>query len=314
MSAQTRCPHLDLEDLIAEAAGQTMSDGAREHLACCEHCRTEANRWNLVAAGVRGLAAGRAEVAPRSAGPRRRTMLAASAAAGLVLLGGVGYGVTAAVTGHARGPGAKAAALTAVRGCATLEQVSGALEQVNGSNVVISAAGGKLVTVSTTATSMVSVSGALLSDITDGAPVSVAGPSSDGTIAARIVKLGLPTGTNKPAPPGAVSEQQTSTGIAAARGTVADASAAGFTVVTSAGARVPVTTSSDTLVSVVSASLSQLQAGATTVAVGYPGPDGTLSAVAVVQPPAGVSFGLTVQSCSPASVNKAITTAFVSAG
>ena len=62
-SADTRFPHLDLEDLVAEAAGQPVGDRAREHLASCEHCQLEANRWNLVADGVRGLAAAAPEPA-----------------------------------------------------------------------------------------------------------------------------------------------------------------------------------------------------------------------------------------------------------
>ena len=97
----TRYPHLDLGDLIAGAAGQPIGDRAREHLASCEHCQLEANRWNLVADGVRGLAAAAPETAqparPRRtrrrvlAGPWRRAMLVAgSAAAALVLLVGVG--------------------------------------------------------------------------------------------------------------------------------------------------------------------------------------------------------------------------------
>jgi hypothetical protein len=70
-------------------------------------------------------------------------------------------------------------------------------------------------------------------------------------------------------------------GIVHVRGTVSDASTAGFTVVTSAGTRVPVTTSGRTVVSVFSASVGQLQAGASTIALGYARPHGTLSAIAV---------------------------------
>src|ERR1700727_1818526 len=103
--ADTRYPHLDPGDLIAKAAGQPIGDRARKHLAACEHCQLEANRWNLVAEGVRGLAAAATGTAaparPRRArqralaGPWRRVMLVAvSAAAALVLLAGVG-----AVTG-----------------------------------------------------------------------------------------------------------------------------------------------------------------------------------------------------------------------
>ena len=56
MNADTSSLHLDLGDLIAGAAGQPVGDRARQHLAGCEHCQLEANRWNLVADGVRGLA------------------------------------------------------------------------------------------------------------------------------------------------------------------------------------------------------------------------------------------------------------------
>ena len=98
--ADTRYPHLDLGDLIAGAAGQPIGDRAREHLASCEPCQREANRWNLVADGVRGLAAAAPETAQparprrtrhRVLAPWRRVMLVAgSAAAALVLLVGIG--------------------------------------------------------------------------------------------------------------------------------------------------------------------------------------------------------------------------------
>ena len=199
--ADTRSPHLDLGDLIAGAAGQPAGDRAREHLASCEHCRREANRWNLVADGVRGLAAAAPETAqparPRRtgqrvlAGPWRRAMLVAgSAAAALVLLAGVGA-VTGLVHVHLSGPSTETA-LTAVTGCTQLQQADGTLEQVNGSSLVVKTASGQPVTVTTTATTFVSMSGALLSDITDGASVMVRGYSSDGTIKAAIVTVGQP--------------------------------------------------------------------------------------------------------------------------
>src|ERR1700733_7517192 len=142
----TRSPHLDLEDLIAMAAGQPAGDRAREHLAGCEHCRREANRWNIVAGGVRGLAAAAPETAqpagPRRTGPRllagpwRRAMVATgSVAAALVLL--VGIGEAAGVVhvslfgAGTSGPGTETT-LTAVTGCTQLEQADGTLEQVNG--------------------------------------------------------------------------------------------------------------------------------------------------------------------------------------
>jgi len=289
--------HLDLGDLIAEVTGQAIDDRARDHLARCEHCRAEADRWDLVARGVRGLAAAIPETAqparpggPRHtrlrvlAGSRRRAVLAASVAAALVLLAAIGYGASSFVhiTFGTGGTGAETV-LTAVSGCAGLEQAVGTLEQVNGSSLVIKTASGQPVTVTTTASTFVSMSGALRSDITDGASVMVRGPRSGGTIGAVIVTVGPPFS--------AVS----SPGFVSVRGTVSDASSAGFTLVTSTGTRVPVTTNGDTLVVMPHASLSQLRHGATIFALGHAGPDGTLSAraIAAVTPlPPGVPPGL----------------------
>ena len=307
----TRSLHLDLGDLIAEANGQPIGDRAREHLARCEHCQIEANRWNLVADGVRGLAAAVPETAqparPRRARPRvlatpwRRAMLVAgSAAAALVLLVGVGE-ATGRVHVHLSGPGTETV-LTAVTGCSQLDQADGTLEQVNGSSLVIKTGSGQPVTVTTTSTTFLSTSGALRGDITDGAPVMVRGSRSDGTIQAAFVTVGQPFSAVNP--PGFVPVQ----------GTVADASAAGFTLLTSSGTRVPVTTSGDTLVVVPHASLGQLQAGATIFAVGHAGPDGTLLAravAAVSQLPSehiGVHASVTVKDCSPSSIDEALGT------
>ena len=316
-SADTRYPHLDLGNLIAEAAGQPVDDQARAHLASCEHCQLEANRWNLVADGIRGLAAAAPEIAqparPRrtghgaQAGPWRRAMLVAgSAAAALVLLVGVGE-VTGVVHVHFGNNGTETA-LTAVTGCTQLEQADGTLEQVHGTSLVIKTASGQPVTVTTTATTFVTMSGALLSDITDGASVMVRGSSSHGTIKAAIVTVGQPFSAVNP--PGSVPFQ----------GTVSDASAAGFTLVASTGTRIPVTTSGGTLVVIPHASLGQLQAGTTIFALGHAGPDGTLTAravAAVSQLRAGPHIGVSVKDCSPSSINDAlgaISAAPVSAG
>ncbi len=318
-SAGTRYPHLDLGDLIAGAAGQPAGDRAREHLVGCEHCQREANRWNLVAGGIRGLAAAAPEAAQPAgpgrtrrrglAAPWRRAMLVAGcAAAALVLLVGVGE-VTGYVHVHLSGPGT-GTALTAVTGCPRVAQAAGTLDRVNGGSLVISTASGQPATVATTATTRVIVSGAPLSDITDGKPVLVAGPSSGGTIAAALVAVG--GRTSLAALPGIVD----------VRGTVSDASTAGFTVVTPAGTRVPVTTSGRTVVSVFSTSVGQLQAGARTIAFGYARPHGTLSAIVVFQPirlfhppgPPGAHASMHVsvhgsrrgESCSPASIDHVI--------
>ncbi len=315
--ADTRYPHLDLGDLIAGAAGQPVGDRAREHLASCEHCQLEANRWNLVADGVRGLTAAAPEIAQPArsrrtgqrvlAGPWRSAMLVVgSAAAALVLLVGVGA-VTGLVHVHLSGPGTETA-LTAVTGCTQLEQAHGTLEQVHGSSLVIKTANGQPVTVTTTASTLVSMSGVLLGDITDGASVVVRGSGSGGTIKAAIVTVGQPFAAVNP--PGFVPVQ----------GTVSDASTTGFTLVTSAGTRVPVTTSGGTLVVVPHASVGQLQAGATIFALGHAGPDGTVSAravAAVSQPPSGGDLHVSVKDCSPSSIEEAlgaISTAPVSAG
>jgi hypothetical protein len=302
-------PHLELEDLIAEATGQAIDARTQKHLARCEHCRAEANRWNLVAGGVRDLVAGTPEAAqparPRVvAGPRRRTMMAVGAAAALVLLGAAGYLSAAALTGHAPGP-----VLTAVSGCAALEQASGTLERVNGSSLVIKTASGQPVTVTTTAATTLGVSGPLLGGIPDGTSVTVAGSSSGGTIAAAVVSVRPPF------------SPQASPGLVTVQGTVADAGTGVFTVVTPGGTRVLVTTSGDTVVTLFHVSLNQLPAGATTTAVGHAGPDGMLRAtmaIAIVQRSSGPQLHAhakgTARGCSPASLAGALTTALVSGG
>jgi hypothetical protein len=311
--ADIRSPHLDLGDLIAEVTGQPIDDRAREHLTSCEHCRVEANRWNLVADGVRGLAAAASEAAgparPRRTGRRvlvragrRALLVAGSAAAALVLLVGVGS-VTGLVQVHLGGgaPGT-GTVLTAVSGCIGLELAKGTLEQVNGSSLVIETASGRPVTVATTASTFVDLTGTLLGDITDGMSVTAFGPSSGGTIAAVNVVLGPGT-----------SARGTAAGFVTVWGTVADAGPAGFTIVTSTGTRVSVATSGDTVVSVRSASLGQLPAGATIYAVGSAGPDGTLSAravAAVSQLPPGRSVSAhptgRARDCSPNSIAEAL--------
>jgi hypothetical protein len=302
----TRHPHLDLEDLIAGAAGQPVGDRARDHLTRCEYCQREVNRWNLVADGVRDLAAAAPETAhparPRRTGrrvlpgPWRRVMLVAgSVAAALVLLVGIGT-ATGYVHVHLSGPGTETS-LTAVTGCSQLEQADGTLEQVNGSSLVVKTASGQSVTVTTTPATFVSLSGPLLGEITDGASVMVRGATSDGTISAAIVTVGQPFSAVNPA------------GFVPVQGTVADASAAGFTLVTSGGTRIPVTTSGDTLVVIPHASLGQMQTGDTIFALGQAGPNGTLSAravAAVSQLPSGRHISVSVKDCSPSSIIDAL--------
>lgn len=305
-STDTRHPHLDLGDLIAGAAGQPVGDRAREHLAGCAQCRREADRWDVVASGVRGLVAAAPETAqparPRrtrtrvlAGGWQRAMLVAGSAAAALALLVGLGE-VAGVVHVHFGNNGAETV-LTAVTGCSQLEQADGTLEQVNGSSLVIKAASGQPVTVTTTATTLVSMSGPLRSDIADGASVMVRGSRSGGTITAAIVTVGQPYSAVNP------------TGFVGVQGTVADASTGGFTLVTASGTRTPVATSSDTLVVIPHASPGDLRAGSTIFALGHAGPDGTLSAravAAVSQLRPGAHIGVSVKDCSPRSIGQAI--------
>jgi hypothetical protein len=166
-------------------------------------------------------------------------------------------------------------------------------------------ASGQPVTVTTTAATRVSVAGALLSDITDGASVMVLGPSSGATVTAISVIVG-PLPGSKVTPP---------SGWTAVQGTVTDASTAGFTIITSGGTRVVVTTSGDTFVVVTNASLSQLHPGIPTAAVGTAGPDKTLAAQGIVQETPGsmqVHTSTKIRGCSPATLDDAIAAALSS--
>jgi hypothetical protein len=308
--ADTRSPHLNLGDLIAGAAGQPVGDRAREHLAGCKNCQREAMRWNVVADGIRGLADAAEEAAPEGAQPapptsaqrrvlagpwRRAMLLVGSAAAALVLF--IGVGELAGVVHVHLSLQRSGTVLAAVTGCSQLELANGTLEHVNGSSLVIKTASGQPVIVTTTANTFVSMSGALLRDITDGASVMVRGASSNGTINAAIVTVGQPFSAVNPA------------GFVPVQGTVADASSVGFTLVTSSGTRIPVTTSGDTLVVIPHASPGQLHVGVTILAVGHAGPDGTMLAravAAVSQLPSGVHVGVRVKDCSPSSVETAL--------
>jgi len=335
--------HLDLAELIAEANGQPAGAAAREHLAGCEECRLEASRWTLVADGVRSLAAavpetaGAAPARPESSAPERRTRssaapesvtatpvavpleprrrrrarLVASAAAGLVLVGGAVYGVAASNLVHVHiAPNSNAAsgpagpALTAVSGCSRLVEADGTLVQASGDHLVLTTASGQRVTVTTTASTFMAAIGALRADITDGASVTVGGPRAAGTITALLVSVGDLANTHPQLPSSDVI----------VRGTVADAGSSGFTVVTAAGARVPVATTAETAISVVNAGVGRLPVGGTVYALGQAGPGGTLTARAVAviaQLPAGgpqlhAHLSARVGDCSPASVNREV--------
>jgi hypothetical protein len=306
--------HLNLEELLAEVNGEAGDDATREHLASCERCRAEAARWGTVARGVRDLAAhaGPPDVAlpelPRQARRPGRRVLATSAAAGILLLGGASYGLANAPTGStSASPGsaslaAKLAALKPVTGCVTLAKTSGTLEQVSGASLVIKTSGGVPITVITSADTAEHDADASPDVITDGAPVTVWGHGSAGAIAATMIGIGRHPG------PGTIDVPP---GFVAAQGTVADAGTGGFTVATSGGTRVRVTRSTATVIGLLGqGTLSQLRVGGTVVAIGSAEKDGSLAAMEVVQIPAGIDTAqFSVQSCSAESVDSAINTA-----
>jgi hypothetical protein len=307
-------PHLELDELLAEP----VSEQARAHVATCPDCRGEARRWGTVAAGVRGQAAMTPDLPPlsltRHTGQHtgRRTRLLACAAAAFVLLGGVGYAVDAALAGHTASPasGAKTAAFVKVSGCAALAEVTGTLQQVNGTSLAVQTSNGQSVTVTVTPSTLVSQLDGSMADITDGAHVSVGGTESNGILAASKISVGLP-GEGKKAPGGGSEHVITTPGITVVQGTVADATAVGFTVVESNRTQMPVTTSSQTHIAVFRASLSDLQTGGNIMAVGVAGSNGTLAAAVIAQVAPGMQDTLTVSNCSPTSIDNAITAAQV---
>jgi hypothetical protein len=232
---------------------------------------------------------------------RRRLVMIAAAAAGVLVIGGASYGLTAGLGGSGRSAGAPGAngrpqigaGLTVVSGCPGLEVTSGTLDGVYGTSLVLTASGGAPVTVTTSGSTMLShqVTGSV-SDIADGAQVIVGGTGSGGTITAQNISVAVvPKLPRSPAQGhrrgfvrfrrgGAVGQGSS------AIGTVTDVRSGGFTVITAGGVRVPVTTSgSTTVLTLAGVSLSQLKAGDLIVAVGSGGPDGTLAAATVEQGP-----------------------------
>jgi hypothetical protein len=233
---------------------------------------------------------------------RRVPALAAGLAAGILVVGGAAYGLTAARggSGSPAGPAtAGSAALTAVNGCPGLAALSGTLEQVNGASVVIKVLGtGQLVTVTTSASTQFSrQQTGTLSDVTDGENVVVSGTGVRGPLAAHMVDVGL---VLPPLPPphgrprvrmvpakGAVPRPGVPRTVIAggpATGTVTDARPGSFTVIYPGGIRVRLTTSrSTTVLMQVGIGLGQLRTGTFTDAVGHLAAHATLAAGAVEQ-------------------------------
>jgi len=307
--------HLDIEKLLAVVDGTFLDEGAKAHLAICSVCRSDAERWAMVAAGVRHLAAAvpspttpsfdqgpldssdpefpsvpQTGVNPVAGRPRRWAFVAAAAAA-LLVIGGGAYGLTVARGGGGARPATGgrptpfAAGLTAVNGCSTLAGASGLLEQVNGSDLVIKTTDGRSVPITTSSATNIGREGSgSVDDITNGSPVVVGGTEYNGTIAASTVGVGA-IGTQKfltPPPPKPSGGSKPSL----AAGTVTDADTRGFTMVESKGTDVAVTTGSSTWVVTLSAvNVDQLRVGEFTVALGAPTQAGSLAASRIEQAP-----------------------------
>jgi len=310
--------HLELEELLAKVNGRALDGEVGKHLASCQACRLEAERWAAVAGGLhylmgqapslpplereafaspktsRGLHLRRAGI--RLLGGTNRPRAIVAAAASVAVVAGGAYGLARSLEGSRSAPqrGGKAsltAGVTAVKGCSGLDGTAGTLEAVNGTSLVLKTSNGASVTVSTTSGTKVSreVTGSI-SDITNGARVFVKGTDSDGTITAQTVGVNIGPAVSMPSVkpaglprPGSNGAGQFGLGLGVAAGTAADVSSGSFTVVESDGSRVPVVApSSTTVITLVDASLSTLQTGELTVAVGSAG-DGTLSATTVEQ-------------------------------
>jgi hypothetical protein len=331
---------LDIEDLVAAVDGTLRDERATNHLASCSVCHRDAARWRVVGLGVRHFVEGvapadtpvfdksvlkgpvvapfvpAAEARARGGHLRRWALVAVAAAAALAIAGGW-YGVTAARGGGNARPATRgtspsvSAGLIAVNGCPNLAGVSGTLEAVNGSDLVIRTADGQSVTIATSPSTRIgSEDNGTLGDINDGAQVVVSGAESNGTITAATVAVGA-IDKVKPFEPPQPSDRSARVTV----GAVTDVHAGGFTMVTSDGTTVAVTTSgSTTVIALRTRTANQLQIGGFIVAVGNTsGSDGALVAGAVEHVPNPISLPQAPSSgkgtgavCSPESVVTAL--------
>jgi hypothetical protein len=202
------------------------------------------------------------------------------------------------------------AGLTAVNGCPNLAGVSGTLEEVNGSGLVIKTADGQLITIATVPSTRIgSEDHGSLDDINDGAQVAVTGAEPNGAITASTVTVGAVDKVKPFEPP-----QPSGLNARVTVGTVTNVHAGGFTVVSDGMPRAVTTTGSTAVITLRTLAADQLQIGGFTVAVGNtPGPAGALVAGAVEHVPNPISIPQGPgsgkgkgASCSPESVVTAL--------
>jgi Domain of unknown function (DUF5666) len=257
--------------------------------------------------------------APLAHPPKRRSTVLAVTAAAALAAAGTSYGLAAtygaasprlSTTGGRTTP----IGLTAVQGCPGQYITAGTLKQVSGTQLIVQPASdsdhvnrawrSQQVTVATKASTVTRIpASGTVSDITDGARVSVQGTWSGDRLAATQVDIqaGLPPmrsfGPRFPRNPGNLRKLSPPPGTPKfgppfATGTVKDAHGGDFTVLWQSPLqgvrRIRVTTSGSTSVETnASASLSQLTLGANIVAVGSLGHDGVMTASAVTEEPSG---------------------------
>lgn len=206
MTMGAASPHLKLDELLANASGEAVSDRARAHLTACGHCQDEAERWDAVAAGVRHLVAAvpvppwqpvGARAAPssllRSFLPRQRSRrrVLAVAAAMAPVAGGVSYGLVTGSSGDQKASPVNTAGFIAVRGCPRLVAALGTATHVHGASLLLQTAGGQPVTVTTSAAVVSREVPGSVSDLTNGGRVFMRGVYSGGKATAYSVSIGV---------------------------------------------------------------------------------------------------------------------------
>lgn len=242
---------------------------------------------------------------------RHRVRLTAAAAAVVLLAGGTAYGVNAGLTGSAVPAGsgkAATAALTAVTGCRQLMAAAGTLVSIHGRALTIRSRSGRTAKVTVTANPLLNISSHTLSlVVADGRRVLVAGALSGHTMAAGAVAL-------PPSAGGHFNLQLRSHPSVNRFGTVSGWNGSSFTLTTADGTRLRVTTAAATAAIDSRPALSQFRTGVPTIALGQVQPDGTLSAVVLLQMPKlpgpGQTRIVTPRGCSA----RAVATAYLTTG
>ena len=282
--------HLTLEQLIGSAA---LSPTALAHLTECPRCEAELHDWAAVASATPLITAdsqpcsdllGRilreADGAPAA---KRNRMTPYAAAAAAIILGAGGYGLTSALTGagHQSTP---RHAVTADKliptGCGQTQLAAGQLTAVAGDDLTLGTGPGAVTVVASEDTTFTRLATGTVSDIADDDHAIVAGspggsPQAGATFTATAIMVTFPGPSLLSAP---------LPGPDVLFGTVTDVTGGSFTLREWNGTQVDVVLpATTTVIAEERTTLSQLQLGNFTTAVGSAGADGTLNADAVSQ-------------------------------